>query len=42
MGEDVRYSLDDSRLRALGWKNAKNFDSELSLIVEYYKNKFTW
>ena len=42
MGEDVRYSLDDSRLRALGWANAKNFDEELNRMVEYYKNKFTW
>ncbi len=42
MGEDVRYSLDDSALRALGWKNMKNFDSEIAGIVEYYKNKFTW
>ena len=42
MGEDIRYSLDDSRLRDLGWKNSKNFDEELARIVDYYKNKFTW
>jgi dTDP-glucose 4,6-dehydratase len=42
MGEDVRYSLDDSRLRALGWKNAKDFDTELTTMVEYYRKKFTW
>jgi dTDP-glucose 4,6-dehydratase len=42
MGEDVRYSLDDSRLRSLGWKNNKRFDEELKLMVDYYKNKFTW
>lgn len=42
MGEDVRYSLDDSRLRALGWQNARNFDEELAVVVGYYKNKFTW
>ena len=42
MGEDIRYSLDDSRLRELGWKNTKNFDEELARIVDYYKNKFTW
>ncbi len=42
MGEDVRYSLDDSALRGLGWKNSKKFDEELPLIVEHYKNKFTW
>jgi dTDP-glucose 4,6-dehydratase len=42
MGEDVRYSLDDSELRNLGWKNSKLFDDELDTIVDYYKNKFTW
>jgi dTDP-glucose 4,6-dehydratase len=42
MGEDVRYSLDDSALRALGWKNCKNFETELKVIVEHYKNKFVW
>jgi len=42
MGEDVRYSLDDSALRNLGWKNHKNFDDEVSLVVDYYKDKFTW
>jgi dTDP-glucose 4,6-dehydratase len=42
MGEDVRYSLDDSSLRATGWKNAKSFDIEIKAVVEYYKNRFVW
>ncbi len=42
MGEDVRYSLDDSAIRSLGWKNGMQFDTELPSIVEYYKNKFVW
>jgi len=42
MGEDVRYSLDDGKLRALGWKNSKDFDKELARIVEHYRNRFTW
>ncbi len=42
MGEDVRYSLDDSALRDIGWKNSKVFDNELDVVVEYYKSKFTW
>ena len=41
-GQDVRYALDDSKLRKLGWKPIKQFDSELSSIVEYYKHKFIW
>ena len=41
-GQDVRYSLDDSKLRAIGWRPKVEFDKELKEIVEYYKNKFIW
>lgn len=41
-GQDVRYALDDSKLRNLGWKNKKLFLQELPKIVEYYKNNFKW
>jgi len=41
-GQDVRYALDDSKLRSIGWEPKKNFDEELKSIVEYYKNKFIW
>ena len=41
-GQDVRYALDDSKLRNLGWKPKANFDDELIEIVKYYKNKFIW
>jgi dTDP-glucose 4,6-dehydratase len=41
-GQDVRYALDDSKLRALGWEPKAKFDEELPLIVDYYKNKFIW
>jgi dTDP-glucose 4,6-dehydratase len=41
-GQDVRYALDDSKLRALGWEPQAEFDKELKDIVEYYKNKFIW
>jgi dTDP-glucose 4,6-dehydratase len=33
VGQDLRYSLDDSRLRALGWKPRRDFDEELQLIA---------
>lgn len=33
VGQDVRYSLDDSRVRALGWKPRRNFDEELRKIA---------
>jgi dTDP-glucose 4,6-dehydratase len=41
-GQDVRYSLDDNKLRKLGWKNECNLDTELQSIVEFYKNNFIW
>lgn len=41
-GQDVRYSIDDSKLRALGWKPKAEFDHELNIIVKYYKNNFIW
>jgi dTDP-D-glucose 4,6-dehydratase len=41
-GQDVRYALDDSKLRSLGWIPIKQFDSELTKIVNYYRDKFIW
>ena len=38
----IRYALDDSKLRKLGWKPEVNFDNELQSIIKYYKNKFIW
>ena len=41
-GQDARYALDDSKLRALGWKPKAAFDEELYTIVNYYRNRFIW
>ena len=41
-GQDVRYSLDDTKIRALGWDNKKHFDNEIQNIVDYYKENFKW
>ena len=41
-GQDVRYALDDSKLRTLGWKPKMDFNTEIKNIVEYYKHKFIW
>ena len=41
-GQDVRYALDDSKIRALGWKSKSVFSEEIPRIVSYYKNKFIW
>jgi dTDP-glucose 4,6-dehydratase len=41
-GQDVRYALDDSKLRALGWEPKSVFSEEIIRIVSYYKSKFIW
>jgi len=41
-GQDVRYALNDRKLKDLGWKPKKNFDEEIQKIVNYYKNNFIW
>ena len=41
-GQDVRYALNDNKLRSLGWKPEVNFDDVIGKIVEYYKKNFIW
>jgi dTDP-glucose 4,6-dehydratase len=41
-GQDLRYALDDSKLRALGWNPEADFNKELFEIVKYYKEKYIW
>ena len=41
-GQDVRYAIDDSKLKQLGWTATANFDQELSQVVKYYRNNFVW
>jgi dTDP-glucose 4,6-dehydratase len=41
-GQDVRYALNDNKLRSIGWSPQKSFDHELKHIVEHYKNNFKW
>ncbi len=41
-GQDVRYSLNDDKLKNIGWKPKCKFDEELKEIVKYYKNNFIW
>lgn len=41
-GQDVRYAIDDTKLKALGWIPKADFDSELSKIVDYYLHHFVW
>ena len=41
-GQDVRYSINDTKLKALGWKPRAVFDAELTKIVDYYSKTFVW
>lgn len=41
-GQDVRYALNDDKLRLLGWQPKKVFDEEIIKIVKFSKNKFIW
>jgi len=41
-GQDVRYALNDNKLRSLGWNPKHDFDKDISDIVGYYKNTFIW
>jgi dTDP-glucose 4,6-dehydratase len=41
-GQDVRYALNDDKLKSLGWEPKMKFEKELPKIVEYYKNNFKW
>tara|TARA_R110000751_G_scaffold110236_1_gene207740 strand:+ start:28 stop:978 length:951 start_codon:yes stop_codon:yes gene_type:complete len=41
-GQDVRYALNDNKIRILGWQPKKSFDQELPKIIKYYKQNFKW
>ena len=41
-GQDVRYALNDSKIRSLGWEPECIFDKEIKSIVQYYKKNFVW
>jgi dTDP-glucose 4,6-dehydratase len=41
-GQDLRYAIDDSKLKALGWTPQAAFDQELIDIVKYYTDNFVW
>jgi dTDP-glucose 4,6-dehydratase len=42
LGQDVRYSLDDRKLRSLGWKPKIMFCEEIEKIVKFYSDSDRW
>ncbi len=41
-GHDRRYALDTTRLRALGWAPARDFDEALAATVDWYRDHPDW
>jgi len=41
-GQDVRYALNDDKLRSLGWKPEKKFNEEILKVVKFYIDNFKW
>jgi len=41
-GHDRRYSLDSSKLRALGWSAGRPFETGLAETVEWYRDRRDW
>jgi dTDP-glucose 4,6-dehydratase len=41
-GHDIRYSLDSSKLTALGWKPSRSFDEALAATVRWYTENESW
>jgi len=42
VGQDLRYALDDTKIKSLGWRPEKNFDEEIKHITKWYKENFIW
>lgn len=42
LGHDLRYSLDSSKLRRLGWKPRYRFKTALEETVEWYRRNADW
>ena len=41
-GQDIRYSVNDDKLRSLGWQPQKKFKEEVKSITTFYKTNFRW
>ena len=41
-GADMRYSINDTKLKSLGWAPQAKFDEKLQEVIDYYTNNFIW
>jgi dTDP-glucose 4,6-dehydratase len=41
-GHDRRYALDSSKIRALGWSPAQDFEARLAETVRWYQDNDWW
>ena len=41
-GHDLRYAVDSSKLRRLGWAPARSFEEHLAATVEWYRRRPDW
>lgn len=42
LGHDLRYSIDSSKIRRLGWRPERNFEEALRETVDWYQNNESW
>jgi dTDP-glucose 4,6-dehydratase len=42
LGHDLRYSLDSSKLRELGWEPSYDFETGLEVTIEWYRSHSDW
>jgi dTDP-glucose 4,6-dehydratase len=41
-GHDLRYAVNSSKLRSLGWSPAHTFDDWLHVTIEWYRRRQDW
>lgn len=42
LGHDLRYAVDSSKLRSLGWAPAEDFDERLEETIAWYRDRQDW
>ena len=42
LGHDRRYSIDTTKVQALGWRPTRDFDDALAATVDFYRSRRDW